>query len=56
MSPKHLQRYVNELCWRQNTWGPGTLGRMGHMVRGMRGKRLTYLDLIAKKGPGSFAI
>ncbi len=56
ISPKHLQRYVNELCWRQNTRGMSTLERMGDIVAGMAGKRLLYRDLIAETGQRAFAV
>ena len=29
ISPKHLQRYIDEFCGRQNMWRLGTLDRMG---------------------------
>ena len=45
MSPKHLQRYVNEFAGRANVRDLGTLDQMGWLARGMAGKRLTYRNL-----------
>ena len=50
MSPKHLQRYVNEFAGRHNIRDADTIDQMGSMVAGMVGKRLTYEDLIADNG------
>ena len=47
MSPKHLDRYVNEFAGRHNVRTADTLDQMGGMVRGMDQKRLRYADLIA---------
>ena len=47
MSAKHLQRYVNEFSGRQGVRELNTIDQMGHVVRKMAGKRLTYGDLIA---------
>ena len=46
-SPKHLQRYINEFCWRHNHRDLDTLDMMGITVSSMVGKRLTYKHLIA---------
>ena len=46
MSPKHLQRYVDEFAGRYNHRGEDTVDQMKGLVRGMEGKRLRYRDLI----------
>ncbi|MYA65432.1 MAG: IS1595 family transposase [Gemmatimonadetes bacterium] len=46
LSPKHLQRYIDEFCWRSNAHSLGTLERMELTAAGMVGKRLTYRELI----------
>ena len=47
ISPKHLQRYVNEFCARHNMRDFDTIDQMQRIVADMTGKRLTYKDLIA---------
>ncbi|MCY4086440.1 MAG: IS1595 family transposase [Actinomycetia bacterium] len=47
VSPKHLQRYVNEFAGRHNARGLDTLDQMGQLAQGMVGKRLRYRDLVA---------
>lgn len=47
MSPKHLQRYVNEFSGRHNARPLDTKHQMAAIVRGADGKRLRYADLIA---------
>ena len=42
MSPKHLQRYVDEFSGRHNMRPLDTIDQMREMVRGMDGKRLRY--------------
>ncbi len=46
LSPKHLGRYVNEFSGRHNQRPLDTVDQMSKVVRGMRGKRLSYQDLI----------
>ncbi len=45
MSPKHLDRYVEEFSGRHNIRCEDTLTQMGIVVRGLEGKRLTYARL-----------
>ena len=45
MSPKHMQRYVDEFAGRQSVRAWGTDAQMGDVVAGMVGKQLTYADL-----------
>lgn len=47
LSAKHLQRYVNEFCGRQNIREMDTMAQMQHVVAAMVGKRLLYRDLVA---------
>ena len=47
MSPKHLQRYVNEFAGRHNVRPLDTIQQMRAIVRGLEGKRLRYRELIA---------
>ena len=55
LSPKHLDRYVQEFVGRHNLREKDTLDIMAAIVDGMRGKRLKYRDLIADNGLESFA-
>ena len=50
VSPKHLQRYVNEFAGRHNNRSKNTIDQMKGFVSGMVGKRLRYVDLIASNG------
>ena len=50
MSPKHLDRYVQEFAGRHNLRELDTLDQMGCVAKGMRGKRLKYEDLVADNG------
>jgi len=47
MSPKHLQRYVSEVCGHYNSRSEGTLEQIGAVFDRMRGKRLTYRELVS---------
>ena len=47
MSPKHLNRYVQEFEGRHNRRPLDTADQMAAMAQGMDGKRLQYQDLIA---------
>ena len=55
MSPKHLQRYVDEFSGRHNCRSKDTQDQMTALVAGMAGKRLRYKDLIANNGLSSGA-
>lgn len=46
MSPKHLQRYVQEFAGRHNIRDMDTIEIMGAVVLGMDDKRLKYDDLV----------
>ncbi len=47
MSPKHLQRYVDEYAGRHNLRELDTIDQMSKVVLGMIGRRLTYRTLVA---------
>ena len=47
MSPKHLDRYIEEFAGRHNDRASDTLEQMALMAHGMLGKRLQYKELIA---------
>lgn len=55
MSPKHLDRYVQEFAGRHNIRELGTLLQMSAVVRGFEGKRLTYAKLKQPNGLSSGA-
>lgn len=48
MSPKHLQRYVNEFAGRHNIRDLDTVEQMAVLAQGFVGRRLKYADLIAE--------
>ena len=47
MSPRHLQRYVNEFNGRHNIRPLDTLQQMRAIVRGLEDRRLRYRELAA---------
>ncbi len=46
ISPKHLERYVNEFSGRHNVREQDTIDQMGFLAKGMVGKRLPYKELV----------
>ena len=50
LSPKHLQRYVNEFAGKHNIRDSGTLDQMLDTVARLVGHRLLYRNLIADNG------
>ena len=50
ISPKHLNRYVQELVARHNIRPMDTADQMAVLAFGMEGRRLTYKQLIASNG------
>ena len=55
ISPKHLNRYVQEFAGKHNVRERDTLDIMRHVVAGLVGKRLMYRQLIADNGLSSGA-
>ena len=55
LSPKHLDRYVQEFAGRHNLREQDTIAQMAAVTDGMEGKRLTYARLIAENGLASGA-
>ena len=55
LSPKHLQRYVNEFAGKHNVRDEDTLAQMVVVAAGLVGKRLMYRDLVAGNGLSSGA-
>ena len=53
ISPKHLQRYVDEFAGKHNIRDSGTLVQMRDTVARLVGHRLLYRDLIAPNGLSS---
>ena len=47
ISPKHLQRYIDEFAGRQGVREMDTIDQMGYVAQRMAGKRLSYRELIA---------
>ena len=50
LSPKHLDRYVQEFAGRHNVREQDTIDQMASLRTGMEGKRLRYRTLIAANG------
>ena len=50
LSPKHLDRYVQEFAGRQNLREQDTIEQLAALSEGMDGKRLRYRTLIAENG------
>ena len=50
ISPKHLDRYVQQFAGKHNAREADTIRQMRDVVAGMVGKRLMYRDLIADNG------
>ena len=55
LSPKHLDRYVQEFAGRHNIREQDTLEQMGAIIGAMNGSKLRYKDLIAANGLSSGA-
>jgi hypothetical protein len=55
ISPKHLNRYVQEFAGKHNIRDADTLARMTVLAAGLVGKRLMYRDLVADNGLASGA-
>ena len=55
ISPKHLERYVQEFAGKHNFRESGTLGQMRDTVARLVGRRLLLRDLIADNGLSSAA-
>ena len=55
LSPKHLNRYVQEFAGRHNVRELDTIDQMKSLREGMEGKRLTYKTLIKNNGLASGA-
>ncbi len=47
MSPKHLQRYVNQFAGKHNVRHMDTADQMAHVAASMAGKRLLWRELVA---------
>ena len=55
LSPKHLNRYVQEFAGKHNMRDSGTLSQMRDTVARLVGRNLLYRDLIADNGLNRFA-
>ena len=50
ISPKHLNRYVQEFAGKHNVRDMNTAAQMAAVAAGLIGKRLMYRELIADNG------
>ena len=50
LSPKHLDRYVQEFAGKHNIRDADTLAQMTTVAAGLVGRRLMYRNLIAPNG------
>ncbi len=55
LSPKHLDRYVQEFAGKHNMRNSGTLAQMRHTAAGLVGRNLLYRELVADNGLSSGA-
>ena len=55
LSPKHLDRYVQEFAGKHNVRDKDTLDQMAEAVTGLVGRRLMYVELISPNGLSSAA-
>ena len=55
LSPKHLNRYVQEFAGKHNLRELDTIAQMVEVAAGFIGKQLLYRDLIADNGLNSGA-
>ena len=55
ISPKHLERYVQEFAGKHNIRGDDTAAQMAAVAAGLVGRRLMYRDLTADNGLSSGA-
>ena len=55
LSPKHLNRYIQEFSHKHNTRDLDTVKQMKAVMIGLVGRRLMYRDLIADTGLGAMA-
>ncbi|MCY3827314.1 MAG: IS1595 family transposase [Candidatus Dadabacteria bacterium] len=55
ISPKHLDRYIQEFVGKHNTRDSGTLFQMRSTVAGLMGRNLLYRELVADNGLSSLA-
>jgi len=53
ISPKHLERYVDEFAGKHNIRDSGTLAQMRDTVARLVGRRLLHRDLVAPNGLSS---
>ena len=56
ISPKHVDRYVDEFVGRHNTRPLGTIDQMTEIVRNMEGRRLTYDELTKWTGDNRYTV